>query len=138
MKVTRNPISSDDVLDLTFLLLLGATEIEREQFEIWDVRRGWIAKWSVEGTEGGITGQTTYNLDCFLFIVEFILVDFTFLDSHTLWSHNLSGSFSQIDLSRSSKPLDEIQRSAIAWDGTGRLAFVSDKPQSFELPYDDM
>jgi hypothetical protein len=32
--------------------------------EIWDVRRGWIAKWTVRGSaiEGGVTGLSTLNL----------------------------------------------------------------------------
>lgn len=30
-----------------------------DSVEIWDVRRGWIAKWSVTGSagEGGVTGR---------------------------------------------------------------------------------
>jgi hypothetical protein len=39
-----------------------STETKRgggDVVEIWDVRRGWIAKWSVTGSavEGGVTGK---------------------------------------------------------------------------------
>lgn len=31
--------------------------------EIWDVRRGWVAKWAVPGSsgEGGVTGKSTHQ-----------------------------------------------------------------------------
>ncbi|KZS86479.1 hypothetical protein SISNIDRAFT_491919 [Sistotremastrum niveocremeum HHB9708] len=94
-------------------------EVERECLEIWDVRRGWIAKWGVGGSEGGST-------------------DFTFLDSHTAWSHTLSGTFSQLDLSICSKPIDLVGRNSMTWDGMGTLGFVIDAVDKWEIPYDDI
>ena len=34
-----------------------------ESVEIWDVRRGWIAKWSVTGSagEGGVSGRAMFR-----------------------------------------------------------------------------
>lgn len=34
-----------------------------DSVEIWDVRRGWIAKWSVTGSagEGGVSGKRTMS-----------------------------------------------------------------------------
>ncbi|RPD58851.1 hypothetical protein L226DRAFT_493796 [Lentinus tigrinus ALCF2SS1-7] len=89
--------------------------------EIWDVRRGYIAKWVVNGSavEGGVT-------------------DIDFADSHALWALHSSGTFSQLDLRQSWRPLDAIPRSAISWNTTGSIAFVADKPKRWEVPYDDI
>ncbi|KAG0696924.1 hypothetical protein DFH29DRAFT_812461 [Suillus ampliporus] len=95
--------------------------------EIWDVRRGWIAKWTVEASasEGGVT-------------------DATFRDSHALWVQHASGTFAQVDLRRSVRPIDAVPRMALSWnvgvdgDTDGTLAFVSDKRARWEVPYDDI
>ncbi|OSD00134.1 hypothetical protein PYCCODRAFT_1414786 [Trametes coccinea BRFM310] len=89
--------------------------------EIWDVRRGYIAKWVVNGSavEGGVT-------------------DIDFGDSHALWALHSSGTFSQLDLRQCRKPLDAIPRSAISWNTTGSIAFVTDRPKRWEIPYDDI
>ncbi|KAI0644296.1 hypothetical protein C8Q79DRAFT_139375 [Trametes meyenii] len=89
--------------------------------EIWDVRRGYIAKWIVNGSavEGGVT-------------------DIDFGDSHALWALHSSGTFSQLDLRQSRKPLDAIPRSAVSWNTTGSIAFVTDQPRRWEVPYDDI
>ncbi|KAJ8489981.1 hypothetical protein ONZ51_g2575 [Trametes cubensis] len=89
--------------------------------EIWDVRRGYIAKWVVNGSavEGGVT-------------------DIDFGDSHALWALHSSGTFSQLDLRQCRKPLDAIPRAAISWNTTGSIAFVTDRPKRWEVPYDDI
>ncbi|KAL7280934.1 hypothetical protein ACG7TL_005883 [Trametes sanguinea] len=89
--------------------------------EIWDVRRGYIAKWVVNGSavEGGVT-------------------DIDFGDSHALWALHSSGTFSQLDLRQCRKPLDAIPRSAISWNTTGSIAFVTDRSKRWEIPYDDI
>ncbi|KAJ7046897.1 hypothetical protein C8F04DRAFT_938106 [Mycena alexandri] len=89
--------------------------------EIWDARRGWIAKWTVRGSsiEGGVT-------------------DIAFRDSHAIWATHSSGMFSQIDLREASKPIDSIPRMAAAWEASGSLAFVADRKFRWEAPYDDM
>ncbi|KAF7294862.1 WD-REPEATS-REGION domain-containing protein [Mycena indigotica] len=71
--------------------------------EIWDVRRGWIAKWTVRGSaiEGGVT-------------------DIAFRDSHAIWATHASGMFSQIDLRDATKPIDAIPRVSISFEG-GRI-----------------
>ncbi|KAH7915025.1 hypothetical protein BJ138DRAFT_998811, partial [Hygrophoropsis aurantiaca] len=101
--------------------------------EIWDVRRGWIAKWTVEApvSEGGVT------------------VDISFRDSHAMWAQHSSGTFSQIDLRNSAKPIDAIPRASLTWsihgnggnyegNDEGSLAFVTDKGGRWEIPYDDV
>ncbi|KAI0628217.1 hypothetical protein C8Q77DRAFT_1150372 [Trametes polyzona] len=89
--------------------------------EIWDVRRGYIAKWVVNGSavEGGVT-------------------DIDFGDSHALWALHQSGTFSQLDLRQSRKPIDAVPRSAISWNTSGSIAFVTDRPKRWEIPYDDI
>ncbi|PCH44052.1 hypothetical protein WOLCODRAFT_76205 [Wolfiporia cocos MD-104 SS10] len=100
---------------------LANRNIIGDAIEIWDVRRGHIAKWEVNesAAEGGVT-------------------DVVFADSHTIWSQHSSGTFSQFDLRYSCKPIDAISRVAVAWDAAGSLAFVTDKPNCYEVPYDDL
>ncbi|KAG7450975.1 WD40 repeat-like protein [Guyanagaster necrorhizus] len=92
-----------------------------DAIEIWDVRRGWIAKWSVTGSaiEGGVT-------------------DMTFGDSHAIWAQHSSGMFSQIDLRDATKPLDAITKVSASWEASGTLAFVSNDKKLWEPPYDDV
>ncbi|KAJ6502455.1 hypothetical protein C8R45DRAFT_1070888 [Mycena sanguinolenta] len=89
--------------------------------EIWDARRGWIAKWTVRGSaiEGGVT-------------------DIAFRDSHAIWASHSSGMFSQIDLRDAAKPIDAIPRMAAAWEVSGSLTFVADRKGRWEVPYDDI
>ncbi|KAF9546510.1 WD40 repeat-like protein [Agrocybe pediades] len=98
----------------------GATPLG-DTVEIWDVRRGWLAKWSVTGSsvDGGVT-------------------DIAFNDSHALWTQHASGSFAQFDLRETTMPIDSIPRVATAWDPYGSMTFVVDKKDKWEVPYDDI
>ncbi|VDB85195.1 unnamed protein product [Peniophora sp. CBMAI 1063] len=89
--------------------------------EIWDVRRGWLAKWVLPGStiEGGVT-------------------DIAFRDSHALWAQHTSGAFSQLDLRHAYRPIDGVPRSSASWDAAGTLTFVADDSPYFEPPYDDL
>ncbi|KIM74206.1 hypothetical protein PILCRDRAFT_711720 [Piloderma croceum F 1598] len=89
--------------------------------EIWDVRRGWIAKWAVGGSaiEGGVA-------------------DIAFADSHTIWAQHPSGTFSQLDIRQSSRPIDAIPRTCVSWEAGGGLAFVSGRKSPWEVPFDDV
>ncbi|KAI9433933.1 hypothetical protein H4582DRAFT_2112706 [Lactarius indigo] len=80
--------------------------------EIWDVRRGYIAKWLVGGSaiEGGVT-------------------DIDFRDSHALWAQHSSGTFAQLDLRNSYRPLDAVPPFC---------GFVVYKKTQWEVPYDDI
>lgn len=103
--------------------------------EIWDVRRGWIAKWCVTGsaTDGGVTGvpRTFFNSP---FNPQ---VDICFGDSHAMWAIHSSGMFSQIDLRDAIKPLDSLSSTAVSWEAFGSVAFASKQKAEWELPYDD-
>ncbi|KZV97010.1 hypothetical protein EXIGLDRAFT_642556 [Exidia glandulosa HHB12029] len=129
----------------TEVILVPATE--SDPVEIWDVRREWFPKWTLQPSgEGGIH-------------------DLVPADAHSLWAVHASGAFVQHDLrlqpsssrpttaSRSSaqkeKPIlsapgglkraiDEIPRGTVAWDPNGNIAFVAHREDRFELPYDDI
>ncbi|KAI0028375.1 hypothetical protein K488DRAFT_11759, partial [Vararia minispora EC-137] len=92
-----------------------------DPIEIWDVRRSYLAKWVVQGStiEGGVT-------------------DTIFRDSHALWAVHSSGTFSQLDVRNSYRPIDAVPRNSVAWDAGGTIAFVSDRYSRFEVPYDDV
>ena len=109
-----------------------------DAIEIWDVRRGWIAKWAIGNStsEGGVAGL--FLLPCALLVSDFILVDITFADPYTLWAQHISGTFSQLDVRNAIKPIDAVPRSSVAWEAGGALAFVSGNRARWEVPYDDM
>ncbi|KZT07377.1 uncharacterized protein LAESUDRAFT_677793 [Laetiporus sulphureus 93-53] len=92
-----------------------------DPIELWDVRRGYIAKWAIERSamEGGVT-------------------DVVFGDSHAIWAQYSSGAFAQLDLRQATRPLDAIPRTAMSWTAAGSLAFVTDRPSRWEIPYDDI
>lgn len=64
--------------------------------------------------------------------------DIAFADPHTLWAQHSSGTFSQLDLRQSYKPIDAIPRTSVAWEAGGGLAFVSARKSGWEVPYDDV
>lgn len=64
--------------------------------------------------------------------------DVAFGDSQTLWVQHSSGTFSQLDLRHSTKPIDAIPRMALSWEVSGSFAFVADRKSRWEIPYDDM
>lgn len=53
-----------------------------------------------------------------------------------------SGTFAQIDLRHSHRPIDAVPRVALSWNAAGgsegALAFVVDKREQWEVPYDDV
>jgi len=72
------------------------------------------------------------------------VLDAIFRDSHALWVQHASGTFAQVDLRRSVRPIDAVPRVALSWnvgrggETDGALAFVTDKRARWEVPYDDM
>ncbi|KIJ44118.1 hypothetical protein M422DRAFT_67733 [Sphaerobolus stellatus SS14] len=99
--------------------IISNNENGSDTVEIWDIRRGWIGKWALEGIESGIT-------------------DFAFSGSHKIWSLHVNGSFAQYDLRESVKPLDAIPRVSTSWSAWGDMAFVANQTPEVELPYDDI
>ncbi|KAF5371397.1 hypothetical protein D9615_009674 [Tricholomella constricta] len=97
------------------------TAIAGDAVEIWDVRRGWIPKWSVTGSAG-----------------ESGVTDLVFGDPDVMWTQNSSGTFSQIDLRHCTKPVDAVTSTAATWEASGSLTFVADVESEWQIPYDDM
>jgi WD repeat-containing protein 24 len=64
--------------------------------------------------------------------------DIEFRDSHALWVQHSSGTFAQLDLRNSYRPLDAVPSLAASWAVSDSLAFVTDKKIPWEVPYDDM
>lgn len=91
-----------------------------DSIEIWDVRRQWIAKWTVNGSsiEGGVS-------------------DMVFMDPHALWVQHPSGAFSQMDINLSEKPIDSFPQSSLAWAPSGSLTFVNGISTNRDIPFDD-
>ncbi|KAL1747561.1 hypothetical protein HDZ31DRAFT_80400 [Schizophyllum fasciatum] len=103
------------------LALMPAEPAETDTVDLWDVRRGWLAKWAVPGTalDGGVAGIAFGGTDA-------------------LWAQHTSGAFVQYDLRECTRPLDAIPRVAAAWEPAGSLALVADHPDRWEVPYDDV
>ena len=129
-----------DVLDGPGTSATTGKEPAGNAVEIWDVRRRWIAKWSVTGSavEGGVTGKSVGIQMAYSQAPNCRFLDLTFADSHTVWTQHFSGTFSQIDLRDCIKPIDTVPRVALSWEASGSLAFVSDRKLRWEIPYDDM
>ena len=112
--------------------------------EIWDVRRGWIAKWTIDTSisDGGVTGTRLISSCSNPELMLEHCPDAVFRDSHALLVQHASGTFAQVDLRHSHRPIDAVPRVALSWntvDGSdGALAFVADKRGKWEVPYDDM
>ena len=66
------------------------------------------------------------------------ITDIEFRDSHALWAQHSSGTFAQLDLRNSYRPLDAVPRLAASWTVSNSLTFVADKKNQWEVPYDDM
>ena len=65
-------------------------------------------------------------------------LDITFSGSDAIWTQHTSGAFMQFDLREVTRPLDAIPRAAISWEATGSMAFIVDKKEPWEVPFDDM
>ncbi|KAG9055228.1 hypothetical protein FS842_002794 [Serendipita sp. 407] len=92
---------------------------ERFAPQIWDVRKGWLAKWQLPSYDGPAT-------DC------------NVVDENTIQVMYKSGAFIQQDLRDATRPADEISRQSLSWNANSALFFVGDKPRSHDPPYDDL
>lgn len=103
-------------------VLMESPSTSIDDIEIWDVRRGWVAKSILVGSakEGGTCD-----------------IAFSAVESAVLWAQHSSGVFVQHDLRNVTKPLNSIPRTALAWDGRGSMAFVGEKLDVPEIPFDD-
>ncbi|KIM22660.1 hypothetical protein M408DRAFT_332845, partial [Serendipita vermifera MAFF 305830] len=87
--------------------------------QVWDVRKGWIAKWAIDAGDGPATDLSVHSSDAI----------------HLLYK---SGAFMQHDLREAARPLDLVPRHALSWTADDTLFFVADKPRKWDPPYDDL
>lgn len=130
-KSRNTPPSSEDGHQQKIIRELSITEdkpsndvlpISADNIEIWDVRRGWMAKSAIIGSanEGGTCD-----------------IIFPSNNSGVIWAQHSSGTFMQHDLRNVVKPLDAVSRNSIAWDGTGSITFVGERRNPSEIPFDE-
>ncbi|KAL7418018.1 hypothetical protein BDY24DRAFT_373801 [Mrakia frigida] len=97
--------------------LVDAVEAD-SQIQIWDVRRGYVPKYLIEGGEGPVA-------------------EFAWNDHGSLWTAYKNGLVAQLDVRLHSRPIDDVPRSTVCWDPSGNLAFALDQWTEGELPFDD-
>ena len=85
-----------------------------------------------------VVSQVRQCLDSFKLQYSERRLDLAFADSHAIWAQHASGTFSQIDLRDATKPIDAIPRVAATWEVTGSLAFITERKDPWEVPYDDL
>jgi WD repeat-containing protein 24 len=109
-----------------------------DSVQIWDVRRAWIPKWSIVGMEDGVTGAWSFSIYRLPVLNVHFFSDLAFGDSDVIWTQHSSGTFSQIDLRDCMKPLDTVICKAVTWEASGSLAFVTERENPWQIPYDDV
>jgi WD repeat-containing protein 24 len=67
-----------------------------------------------------------------------IQLDIAFGDSHTLLAQHSSGTFAQLDLRHSYRPIDAIPRASVTWEAGGGLTFVCGRRGRWEVLFDDV
>lgn len=87
--------------------------------QIWDVRKGWLAKWQLPTIDGPVT-------------------DVAFNEGNAAQVVYKSGAFAQLDLREATRPVDTIGRHALSWNANSSLFFVADPVPLSEPPYDDL
>jgi len=86
--------------------------------EIWDVRRHYIAKYTLPSQDGTAVDAAWRE--------DSLVVCFR------------DGGFAQLDLNHRSIPLERIPRQLMTWSGTGELAYALDRFKPGEIPFDDL
>ena len=99
--------------------MLSFSSDNNTHLEIWDVRRHFVAKYSLPPQDG-------------------CAVDAAWGSESTLIACFRDGGFAQLDTTRRSLPLNDIPRQTMAWNVQGELAFALDRFQSGEIPFDDL
>lgn len=113
-----------------------AEPIERFAPQIWDIRKGWMAKWNLPSGDGPATGKFL-SLGCQSRSRD-ASVDMYVADSYAVHILYRSGAFVQHDLHSVTRPYDAVPRQAVSWNASSSLFFVADKPRPFDPPYDDV
>ncbi|KAG8824553.1 hypothetical protein FRC17_009079 [Serendipita sp. 399] len=107
---------------------------ERFAPQIWDVRKGWLAKWQLPSADGPATGGPILATPSTVFETP----DCNVTDANTIQVMHKSGAFIQQDLRDATRPADEITRQSLSWNANSALFFVGDRPRPYDPPYDDL
>ncbi|KZO96812.1 WD40 repeat-like protein [Calocera viscosa TUFC12733] len=127
-RVAWRPGCDTELVVLPYAKGGGAEELEEEGNEVqeesrialWDVRRNYVPKYVLEGGAGA-------PRDVLFFDTEPDALIATYHNSYVV----------QHDLRHHTRPIDVLGRTALSWDGTGRLAFVAEEKGEVELPFDE-
>jgi WD repeat-containing protein 24 len=105
----------------------GMTDEDESRLEIWDVRRSYVAKYTLgQAARFGANGAAS---------------DILWADgSHgqALQACYSNGAFIQIDTQHHRRPLDFVPRQALCWGNKGELVAAIDRWVVGEVPFDDM
>ncbi|EIW71387.1 hypothetical protein TREMEDRAFT_42787 [Tremella mesenterica DSM 1558] len=88
-------------------------------FEIWDVRRHYVAKYAIPSAAGNA-------------------VDAAWADDGTFVACFQAGGFAQCNLAEKAVPLEQVARQVMAWSPRGDLAYAVDQFRQGEIPFDDL
>ncbi|KAH7334546.1 hypothetical protein B0J17DRAFT_770868, partial [Rhizoctonia solani] len=107
----------------------AAYDGDGDRIEIWDVRRGWVAKYVLGDSlaDGPVTELVWPNGG-----------SRTAAPGSALWVAYNSGTFAQHDARNVFRPLDSIPRSGVTWETRGVVAFAVDSIERGEIPFDDV
>jgi len=109
---------------------------DADRIEIWDVRRGWIPKYVLEGGEGAVGGVLRFT--AYSQLLKFYSTDIEWSNSGALWATYKNGTFVQHDLRECYRPLDNITRSPLTWDAAGTVTYATESVSLADVPFDDM
>lgn len=97
---------------------------EESRLEIWDVRRGHVAKYLLaSAARPGEVG---------------VIQDISWADDGALQACYSNGCFVQHDLRRHWRPLDDIPRQPGSWNVDNEFSFGLDRFIKGEIPFDDL
>lgn len=118
---------------------VGENTTELDGLEVWDVRRGWIAKYVIEGGEGPISGPFLPFIPSSERVLRLRCVDATWGSPESIWAVYGNGSLIQHDIRESYRPLDNIPRGALSWEPTGGVVFAGNDEgyDPGQVPFDD-
>lgn len=99
-------------------------QIDESRLEVWDVRRGHVAKYILgKASRFGETGAVT---------------DLIWPDGDAVQTCYSNGAVVQHDIRSHFRPLDYVPRQAVAWSPQGEATVALDRWVVGEIPFDDM
>ncbi|KZT53225.1 WD40 repeat-like protein [Calocera cornea HHB12733] len=125
-RVAWRPGVDTELVVLPYVKAGGGEEAEEEEapeearIALWDVRRNYVPKYVFEGGTGA-------PRDVLFFETEPDALLATYHNSYVV----------QHDLRHHTRPIDALSRTALSWDGSGRMAFATEERTEGEVPFDE-